>query len=114
LRFLRSFAGNHFTGFSAAGKSAAEAGAVQDASRGSGHRRGWTVSDRRIRQSSRFEPPQLRQKPLQSRFAARCSVRPVAGNTRFQGGKIEAQPRLYTFTEVSVRVDDDFDPFTQN
>jgi hypothetical protein len=38
----------------------------------------------------------------------------VAGNTGFQGGKIEAQPRLYTFAEVSVRVDDDFDPFTQN
>jgi hypothetical protein len=29
LRFLRSFAANHFAGFSAAGKSAAEAGAVQ-------------------------------------------------------------------------------------
>ena len=60
--------------------------------------------------------PQISPCPLRPEPAltARCSVRPVAGNTGFQGGKIEAQPRLYTFAEFSVRVDDDFDPFTRN
>ena len=67
LRFLRSLAANHFAGFSAAGKSAAEAGAVQDASRGSGH----------IQLGQRFNASTIRfglslSRPTRPPFQLRC------------------------------------------
>src|SRR5208283_2069756 len=34
------------------------------------------------------------------RTCVRCSVRPAAGNTGLRGGKIEAQPRHYTFGRI--------------